>query len=315
MSPWKLTTPVVLFIFNRPDLTSRLFEVIRKVRPPSLLIVADGPRPDRRGEAALCAAARRAVSKVDWPCEVYTNASPVNLGCRERVASGLSWAFGQVGEAILLEDDCLPSVSFFRFCQEMLERYRTDLRVLTVSGYNFESRTDCTSSYFYSKYPHVWGWATWRRVWSHYDVRMSSWPIAKRTGELSHCFATRNEARFWTNTFDAVYDGRIDTWDAQLVYLAFKNRGLTIVPRVSLVENTGFGLRATHTKLPPAFAATAGHELDFPLKHPEAQTALAAWDERRRMAEYLARGPLARGFQILRGVGRSLRQCARSLVF
>jgi hypothetical protein len=308
MRPWTLSTPVVFTIFNRPDLTLKVFNAIRRVQPPSLLIVADGPRRGRVGEERLCAETRDVVSCVDWDCDVQRNYSDVNLGCRARMSSGLTWAFGLSPEVIVLEDDCLPSLTFFRFCEELLERHRFDTRVQMISGYNFEDRTLSSASYFFSKYPHVWGWASWRRAWNNYDVQLRSWPAARRVGELEHQFADLDERRFWTRTLDAVRRGQIDTWDAQLVYLAFKSRALTAVPRVSLIENLGFGLRATHTKLRSSFADTTHHEMDFPLVHPDGLVRNGEWDERRRRAEYRSHGPLGRGLQILGGVARSIRE-------
>ena len=154
---WQLTTPVVFIIFNRPDTTAKVFEAIRQAKPPKLLVIADGARIDKPGEAEKCAAARAIINQVDWQCEVLTNYSNVNLGCRKRVSSGLDWVFEQVEEAIVLEDDCLPHPSFFQYCQELLEKYRDDERIMMISGDNFQFGNETTEySYYFSRYGHCW---------------------------------------------------------------------------------------------------------------------------------------------------------------
>ena len=138
MSEWQLKTPVCFIIFNRPDVTERVFQVIRQAKPPKLLVVADGARANKIGEQEKCLATRAIIHQVDWNCEVLTNYSDVNLGCRKRIYTGLDWVFSQVEEAIILEDDCLPDPSFFRFCEELLEEYRHNTKIMLVSGQNLQ---------------------------------------------------------------------------------------------------------------------------------------------------------------------------------
>lgn len=158
-------TAIVFLIFNRPEETARTFAAIKAARPSTLLVVADGPRLDRAGEQELCARTRTVIDGVDWPCEVLRNFADANIGCGRRVSSGLDWAFSQVDEAVILEDDCLPDPSFFPYCDELLERYRTDERIMMVSGNNFQNGASRTwDSYYFSRLPHCWGWATWRRA-------------------------------------------------------------------------------------------------------------------------------------------------------
>jgi hypothetical protein len=177
MSNFQIKTPVAFLVFNCPDTTIRVFEEIRCARPPKLLVVADGPRADRPGEADKCQAVRAVIETVDWPCEVLKNYSDVNLGCKIRVSSGLDWVFEQVEEAIILEGDCLPHPTFFRFCEELLETYRDDERIGMISGDNFQfGRKRGDASYYFSRYNHIWGWASWRRAWQHYDRNMAIWP-------------------------------------------------------------------------------------------------------------------------------------------
>jgi len=270
MATLQLRTPVAFMIFNRPETTARVFEAIRQARPPKLLIVADGPRLDRRGEAELCEKARRITTNVDWPCEVLTNFSGSNLGCRKRVSSGLDWVFRSVPEAIILEDDCLPHPTFFRFCDELLERYRDDERVMMVSGDNFQfGRKRTGHSYYYSRYTHIWGWASWRRAWQHYDVDMALWPAVRDGGRLRDLLDDRASVRHWRNIFERVSRGEINTWDYQWTFACWLQSGLAIMPNVNLVSNIGFHAGATHTTDDNSpFSAMLAEPMRFPLDHP-----------------------------------------------
>lgn len=152
-------------IFNRPDVTKKAFNEIRKVQPDILLVVSDGPSHHKQGEAEKCLETRAIIDQVDWDCKVLTNYSDVNLGCAKRILSGLDWIFGNFERAIILEDDCLPDPSFFPFCEELLERYKNDDRVMSISGQNSQfGRSRTSYSYYFSRYAHCWGWATWRRA-------------------------------------------------------------------------------------------------------------------------------------------------------
>jgi len=241
-------TPIVFLVFNRPDTTIRVFEGIRRARPAKLFVVADGPRADRPGEAEKCRVVRAIIDTVDWPCEVLKNFSDVNLGCKRRVSGGLNWVFEQVEEAIILEDDCLPHPTFFRFCKELLDKYRDDERVMHISGDNFQfERVRGDGSYYFSRYNHIWGWATWKRAWAHYDVKMKMWPKFLKQQQIANVFENRSIQRYWLKCFQAVYEGKIDTWDYQWLYAIWSQNGLTVLPNVNLISNIGFGEDATHT--------------------------------------------------------------------
>ena len=239
-------TPVVFLVFNRPDTTFRVFEAIREAKPQKLLIIADGARfPEEEDQ---CNKARSIIHKIDWNCEVLTNFSDVNLGCKLRVSSGLDWVFSEVEEAIILEDDCLPTQSFFFFCQSLLEYYRYDPRVMHISGNNFQFRnhaTDC--SYSFSKYGGIWGWASWRRAWQHYDRDMKTWSDAKHNHRIDYIYDNWAEKLYWTNIFDRVINGIPNTWDYQWLYARWMQKELSIAPAVNLVSNIGFNSNATHT--------------------------------------------------------------------
>ncbi len=267
---FKLETPVAFIIFNRPDTTERVFAEIAKAKPPKLLVVADGARTNKIGEAEKVAATRAIIQRVDWDCEVLTNFSEVNLGCKVRVSSGIDWVFEQVEEAIILEDDCLPDPTFFRFCQEMLERYRNDQRIGMISGDNFQfGQTHNNDSYYFSKYVHIWGWATWRDKWQNsYDVELKKWPAVRNGNYLVDILGNTKEAASWSKTFDSMYKGEIDTWDYQWVFANWLEGRVNVMPNVNLISNIGFGADATHTFSDSHLAKIPLDNMVFPIKNP-----------------------------------------------
>ncbi len=259
--------PVVLLIFNRPDCTRRVLEVVRKARPPRLFVVADGPRNGRADDAINCEAARATIEQhVDWTCEVRRELAATNLGCARRVSSGLDWVFSQVDEAIVLEDDCLPDERFFSFCRELLERFRDEPRVGAIGGSNFQ-KEDVTggNGFYFSRYPHVWGWATWRRAWSAYDHAMSEWPAAKREGWAKAYFGSAREANFWEGVLDRVYAGEIDSWAYRWAFTFWRRDWLAALPASRLVTNIGFDASATHTRKVPAGMGGKARPQPWPL--------------------------------------------------
>jgi hypothetical protein len=262
--------PVVMIVFNRPSTTSRVFEVIEEIRPSKFLVIADGARDDRAADIAHCAQVREIVSRVDWPCDVYTNFSDVNLGCQERVISGLDWVFTLVEEAIILEDDCLPDASFFPFCRELLRRYRGDARVAAISGSNLlEAQSQGSDSYRFSKLGGIWGWATWRSEWRRYDRRLTDWPRARQERILQEIFDDSRAVAYWSRIFDAMYEGNGSSiWDYQWLYTRLMNNSVTAIPRVNLVTNIGFGAGSTHTLVVDPRLVVPRRTMVFPLVHP-----------------------------------------------
>ena len=267
-----MKTPVALIIFNRTDTTEKVFAAIRQAQPPKLFVIADGPRHNKIGEAQKCAATRAIIDRVDWECEVITNYSDVNLGCKYRPSSGIDWVFTQVEEAIILEDDCLPEPTFFTFCEEMLARYKSDTRIMAIAGSNYQfGRMRTTDSYYFSRYPHCWGWATWRRAWQYFDIDMRLWASVRDGNWLRDILNDDAEVKIWQKTFQGVYDRTIDTaWDYQWTFACWIQSGLTILPNVNLISNIGFGVGATHTNDPSNKLANMSVEaIDIPLQHPQ----------------------------------------------
>jgi len=245
----QLQTPVAFFLFRRPDVTARVFAAIAAARPRTLLLVSDGPRPDRAGEAELVARTRSLIDRIDWGCEVRTNFATENLGCKKRFVTGLAWIFKQTEQAIILEDDCLPDPSFFPFCETLLERYRDDSRVGAISGSNLQggqSRT--TASYYYSKYFHCWGWASWRRAWESVDFTMQGWPDFLAHGMLNEVADSQSEFAYWKNVFERQHSGQIDSWAYPWLFSCWTQGRLTVLPNVNLVNNIGFNDQGTHIK-------------------------------------------------------------------
>jgi hypothetical protein len=243
-----LSTPVGFFIFNRPDLTERVFAAIARARPRKLFIVADGPRSQADDES--CVEVRRIATQVDWECECKTLFSSTNLGCGPRIASGIDWIFSEVEECIFLEDDTFPCPSFFSFCSAMLDRYRDDQRILHVNGDNSANENRTPDSYYFSKYAHTWGWASWRRAWRHYDYRMPDWPEFESAGLLAQVCEDADEEAYWREIFEQMHadPAVIGTWDYQWVYAVWTQSGMVVAPNRNLISNIGFGRAdASHT--------------------------------------------------------------------
>jgi hypothetical protein len=280
-----ISCPVLFIVFNRPQTTTLVMEAIRRARPSRLYVAADGPR-EGRGEEERCEEVRRIATSIDWPCAIDTLFRDRNLGCGLGPRTAKDWFFKHEEGGIILEDDCVPSGSFFRYCAELLDRYATDERIMGIDGSSFHEQSHrLRESYCFSQYPNVWGWATWRRAWALYDWEMSQWPKFRDT----QCLRAWSEGdsgfeRYWIDIFDQVSQGTIDCWDYQWVFSCWLHHGLTCHPTRNLVSNIGFGADATHTLNPIDIMANwpAG-EIEFPLIHPEhcARDVLA--DARTRM--------------------------------
>lgn len=265
-------TPVAVFVFNRPEQVLRLMACISYYKPSRLLVVADGPRPHVLGELALCEESRRRVlSAVTWPCQIQTCFSEENMGCGKRLSSGLDWVFSEVPEAIVLEDDCLPSRSFFYYCEALLARYRDVPKIMHIGGYRvpFEQHkvqgSVPASDYSFSDVIHVWGWATWRRAWQHYDFSLTKWPEVRE--KRMAIGGLRDNPSYWTKEFDFLYHNKPHTWDHQWSFACWLYGGKSIIPRVNLVQNTGFGQGAHGSPSWHPLAFNGANELVFPLQH------------------------------------------------
>ena len=170
-------TPILFLIFNRPDETKKVFERIKKIKPKFLYIAADGSRKDREGETELCERVKKVVEIIDWDCEIQRLYRKENLGCKEAVSKGIIWFFENVEQGIILEDDCLPDISFFTYCEELLNRYKDDDRIISIGGTNLGHKFRNKNSYSFSRFMNMWGWATWRRVAQKIDYNLNDWQL------------------------------------------------------------------------------------------------------------------------------------------
>ena len=241
-------TAILFLLFNRPKTTNKVFKIISKIRPRKLYISCDGPRQDNRGEKKLVREVQRIVSKIDWKCDVKKLYRDKNLGCKTAVSSAITWFFKYEQEGIILEDDCLPNLEFFSFCQKLLKYYRNNKKVFAITGNNFQNlRWRGNSSYYFSKYPHCWGWATWRRAWKNYQGNIPFWPNWCNSDEWKNLTPNTIERKYWMRIFNSVKQNKIDSWAYPWLASVWYKGGLTATPNVNLVSNIGFGNDATHT--------------------------------------------------------------------
>ncbi len=263
-------TPILYLIFNRPDLNEITFPSICNIKPKKLFIAADGPRIGNDYDELNCKIARQYVlSKIDWDCEVQTLFRDENLGCGKAVSSAISWFFSHVDEGIILEDDCLPDISFYRFCSELLEKYRFDSNVMSISGSNLlGSLTSFRGHSYFWGLGGIWGWATWKRSWANYDFEMTAFREFDKS-TLSNYFKSDICCGYYYSFFEEFYLGNIDTWDVQWIFSIVVNNGLSINPYRNLVQNLGFGPSATHTIDSKSFIRELKSlKIKFPLVHP-----------------------------------------------
>ncbi len=250
---YNTNTPVLFLVFNRPETTKMVYDAISLAKPKKLYIAADGARTIE--EDIICAEVRAIFKKIDWDCEVKTLFRNENLGCKIAVSEAISWFFDNEKEGIILEDDCLPSKSFFGFCSTLLEKYRNDNRVGHIGGANFQDgNLRGRQSYYFSRLTHVWGWASWRRVWQNYDVNMVSYSNFNLNNDLKNIPSHDVYSSNWILSFEGVYTHKINTWDYQYAYANLVNNYLSIVPNKNLVVNIGLGNGATHTSASHPFA-------------------------------------------------------------
>lgn len=247
-----MNTPILLLLFNRPDLVAVLIERLSKVRPKHLYIACDGPRNgwDRQKIEEI----KNIINDLTWEVEVKTLFRDTNLQTYKAVPNAIDWFFTNVSEGIILEDDCLPDISFFSFCEENLGKYRDDTRVLTISGNNIQEKAWGNASYYFSHVPHIWGWATWKRAWELFDFEMKEFPEFKKKQILSQFFIDKRVEKRIMHIFQKAYNGA-SVWDFKLTYLHFQRGEYSIIPNSNLVTNVGFDSRATHPLEADSFLA------------------------------------------------------------
>ena len=267
------TPPILFLIYNRPSLTESVFEEIRKAKPSKLFIAADGPRQGKPGDYEKCEAAREVISKVDWDCDVKTLLRDENLGCGRAISGGITWFFEQVDEGIILEDDTKPSSDFFEFCAEMLVYYREDTRVMQVAGASFSNRYTKASpySYFFSDWgDYIWGWATWKRAWQHFDYSMKYFPEVTEKKLLESNYTSIYERYYMDYMMNRSYyeNDSVTWWSVQWGFARKINSGLVVVPTRNMILNLGFDENATNTTNGTQWESMELEKMEFPIKHP-----------------------------------------------
>ncbi len=269
-------TPILLIAWNRPEKVSKVINAIKKITPNKIYIACDGPIPNNELNQLKVNETRSTINKeINWKCKLKKYYRKKNYGCKIAVSDAITWFFKNETSGIILEDDCVPHIDFFYFCEEMLEKYKNDERVWCISAHNiFRGSNKIKFSYYFSKYFRCWGWATWSRCWKRYDRDIKDWPNLKKQKILENIFDTKKEINFWEKTFDGLfYKSFPNTWDYQWTYACLLNSGLTIIPRINLISNIGFDKEATHTFI--GESGTNNKELNFkksgifPLLHPD----------------------------------------------
>ncbi|MEP7269827.1 MAG: hypothetical protein ABI844_19580 [Saprospiraceae bacterium] len=237
-------TPVLFLIFNRPDATRLVWQEIQILKPARLFIAADGPTPNKENEKAACLEVKDIVSNIHWPCNVRTLYREEHLGCKMAVSSAIDWFFSKVEYGIILEDDCLPSISFFTFCEAMLIQFKNHPDIMHITGNNFQHHhTRGDGSYYFSKYSHIWGWATWKRAWSTYSLDLCEWDHFSQTNDFTNLFNSKRELRYWMRKFNRYRLSRNvqNYWSLQWQYACWYSGGKAIIPQQNLVTNIGIG--------------------------------------------------------------------------
>lgn len=282
LKPALIDIPVLLIFFSRPDTFKQVFEKVKEARPTKLFLACDGPREGKVGEAEKVLECKQIAEDIDWECEVHTNYSEKNMGCGMKPQTSITWAFSFVDRLIILEDDCIPDITFFYYMQELLEKYRDDTRIGMISGLNHFKEWDCGGySYGFAQNVAIWGWGTWKRVWQQYSYSLNtiSDPYIQRLIKNSIHFkrAKKGKINFWLSTVNKLESGQnISYWDVQFGYLKFYQSYINIFPKHNLICNIGVGDGSTHATAVPEKKWHKGSlhfiptvSIEIPLKCPE----------------------------------------------
>ena len=263
--------PVVVIIFNRPDKAKKLYKSLGNYKPDKLFIISDGPRIHVLKDKEKVKKTREIFKNIDWKCKVLINYSDKNLGSRDRIVSGLNWVFQKVEKAIILEDDCIPSKEFFPFMEKMLDRYRANLKIGSVCGSNFFNfKTKYKENYFFSKYQHCWGWATWKNRWQKFDGNLKTLDKIKKNKFLKSYLGSYKAYLYWHWILDRVKNGKMNSWAYTWAYTGFINKYLHVHPKKNLIKYIGYDNSATNTKNKPKYnlKITNNSKFRFPSTHP-----------------------------------------------
>jgi hypothetical protein len=266
-----MEVPVLVLLFNRPETTSQVLAAIESWKIKSLYLAADGPRKDQPDDVRLCAEARATALRLAGNRPTKTLFRDSNLGAGRAVSTAIDWFFYSEEYGIILEDDCVPNSSFLPFCEELLERYQHSPEVMMISGNNFLFDLEMApDTYMFTKHAHIWGWATWRRAWTHNDFYLRQWNSLRESKFLqSKCGGYPDASKYWGRVFNSQIQQDFPTWDYQWQFSIWARDGVTITPARNLVTNIGFGKGASNThSQPPWLRKLRNDPLLFPLQHP-----------------------------------------------
>jgi hypothetical protein len=273
--------PILFLVFNRIDTTKEVFEKIKSIKPKFLFIASDGPRLNNINDQEVFIIREWILENIDWNCEIKTLFREENLGCGLAISSAISWFFENVEMGIILEDDCLPSISFFKFCEELLVKYKDDKKVFSICAsqmLDFDSFSN--SSYIFSNFSLIWGWATWRRAWVNYDYNINDWPKFRKNSFFNQIQIPYRSQFYFKDIFEKSYNNKFNTWDYQWLYTCWKFNAKSIIPQNNLVRNIGFGNKSTHTSDGHLFSSFTENEIQFPLRHPIKLDYIKDYDKR-----------------------------------
>ena len=243
-----MNTALLLLLFNRPETTHKLFQKLKIFKPKKIYINIDGPREKNLNDKKLCTEVEKITNDISWDCKVFKKINEKNKGCRSSVSEAINWFFQYENSGIILEDDCIPSSKFFEFCERMLKKFENNNQIKVVSGSNFhDNKKFGEGDYYFSKYAHCWGWATWKRAWLEYDDKMENWKEFKKSKNWEELHINFYERKYWTKIFDKVIKRKIDSWAYVWLYSVWYKNGITITPNFNMINNIGFGPDATHT--------------------------------------------------------------------
>tara|TARA_B100000745_G_scaffold300599_1_gene255788 strand:- start:10551 stop:11561 length:1011 start_codon:yes stop_codon:yes gene_type:complete len=269
----KFFTPILLIAFNRPDTTRIVFSSIKKIKPRKLYVSFDGPREGKESDIENCKKTKHILEEVDWDCDLHVLEREENLGVDAAASEAITWLFDNEETGIILEDDCLANESFFRYCEALLDKYKSTKEVMCITGDNFQNGKQWDDfSYYFSIYNHCWGWATWRRAWRHYIDQnfITEFETFKSEDRIKNITKDSATSRYWMYIFEQISKGKIINWDYKWTFTCWNNGGLTCTPAVNLVSNIGFGDGAQHTiDSQNRLSNLPTKHISFPLKHPQ----------------------------------------------
>lgn len=273
--------PVLIVGFNRPECLQEVFERVREIKPRDLFLALDFPRVGKSDEEGY-EKCKHIFEGVNWECNLHRNYAPKNMGCRDRMTSAISWAFESVDRLVILEDDCVPELTFFRFCGELLEKYKDDTRVGMIAGcdehFHVKELELNGESYYFDRFSSIWGWATWKRVWDIHDVNISYWPeFRKRFGLMYGYYRDKRAVKDRMLYTDLLYKKEAGAWAGCWATHLYKENMLCVHPAVNLISNNGCGGSSRSDKKRLHWWQSRGTTLwvrrptepmIFPLKHP-----------------------------------------------